>query len=165
MNARVRISNPYDEPMRIGNDEVQEPMTMSRPPRQAHSASQKGKYVGHIGSYFMPRTTPGAQPSLKSVLQSKEVREKCDLAIAKWIIDASVPFNAVNSAYYQPMIDAIASMGARYKGPNFYSVCGYLLNKWVDEVKKLVESYGVGWKQTGCTIMVYGWIDRNRRTY
>ncbi|XP_058761862.1 uncharacterized protein LOC131635265 [Vicia villosa] len=27
----------------------------------------------HIGTYFLPRTTPGAQPTLKSVMQSKEV--------------------------------------------------------------------------------------------
>ncbi|KAF1898778.1 hypothetical protein Lal_00022723, partial [Lupinus albus] len=54
------------------------------------STSQKGKC--HIGSYFMPRTTPDAQPILKSVMQSKEVIEKCDLAIAKWMIDTSVSF-------------------------------------------------------------------------
>ncbi|KAF1872029.1 hypothetical protein Lal_00012250 [Lupinus albus] len=32
------------------------------------STSQKRK--GHIGSYFMPRTTPDAQPTLKSVMQN-----------------------------------------------------------------------------------------------
>ncbi|KAH1243019.1 hypothetical protein GmHk_07G020196 [Glycine max] len=61
----------------------------------------------------MPRTTPRAQPSLKSVLQNKKVEEKCDKAIAKWMIDASVSFNAVNSIYYQPIIDVISSMGPR----------------------------------------------------
>ncbi|XP_061347945.1 uncharacterized protein LOC133293390 [Gastrolobium bilobum] len=90
--------------------------------------------------------------------------EKCDLAISKWMIDAGVPFNAVNSSYYQPMIDAICSMGSGYKGPNFYRVRGHLLNKWVGEVNKLVESYRTVWKQTGCTIMADGWTDRCRRT-
>ncbi|KAF1884190.1 hypothetical protein Lal_00035256 [Lupinus albus] len=66
----------------------------------------------------MPKTNPRAQPTLKSVMQSKEVIEKCDIAISKWMIDASVPFNATNSAYYQPMIDAICSMGPMmYVGP------------------------------------------------
>ncbi|XP_061361535.1 uncharacterized protein LOC133305351 [Gastrolobium bilobum] len=90
--------------------------------------------------------------------------EKCDLAISKWMIDAGVPFNAVNSSYYQPMIDVICSMGPGYKGPNFYRVRGHLLNKWVREVNKLVESYRTVWKQTGCTIMTDGWTDRCRRT-
>ncbi|KAF1881551.1 hypothetical protein Lal_00021403 [Lupinus albus] len=115
------------------------------------STSQKGK--GRIGSYFMPRTTPGAQPTLKSVMQSKEVIEKCDLAIAKWMIDASVPFNATNSTYYQPMIDALCSMGPGYKGPNYYRVRGHLVNKWVEDVKILVNDYRSIWKRTGCTLM------------
>ncbi|XP_015950221.1 uncharacterized protein LOC107475100 [Arachis duranensis] len=87
--------------------------------------------------------TPGAQPSIKSVLQSKEIVEKCDIAIARWMMDASVPFNAVNSAYYQPMIDAIANMGAGYKGPNYQRVRGYLLSKLVEDVKKMIEGYRV----------------------
>ena len=77
--------------MRIIVDEVQEPIRVCNlnPP-------QKGKNINRIGQYFMPKTTPRAQPTLKSGLQSKEVIEKCDLAIAKWMIDASVPFNAIN---------------------------------------------------------------------
>ncbi|XP_019465402.1 PREDICTED: uncharacterized protein LOC109363604 [Lupinus angustifolius] len=126
------------------------------------STSQKGK--GRIGNCFMPRTTPGAQPTLKSVIQSKEVIEKCDLAISKWMIDASVPFNATNSAYYQPMIDALCIMGTGYKGPNYYRVRGHLLNKWVEDVKKLVNDYRSIWKRTGCTLMADGWTDRSRRT-
>ncbi|KAL9661820.1 hypothetical protein QQ045_026648 [Rhodiola kirilowii] len=112
----------------------------------------------------MPITIPGAQPTIKSVMQSKEVMEKCDIAISKWMIDASVPFNAVNSTYFQPMIDVISSMGAGYKAPNFYRVCGHLLNHWVGEVSKLVDSYCNIWKNTGCTLMADGWTDRSRRT-
>ncbi|XP_019435930.1 PREDICTED: uncharacterized protein LOC109342394 [Lupinus angustifolius] len=101
-----------------------------------HTAtSQKGKC--HIGNYFMPRTTPGAQPTLKSVMQSKEVIEKCDIAISTWMIDASVSFNATNSTYYQPMIDALYSMVPGYKGLKYYRVRGHFLNKWVEDVKKL----------------------------
>ncbi|KAL1291420.1 hypothetical protein AAHE18_20G199500 [Arachis hypogaea] len=83
--------------------------------------------------------TPGAQPSIKSVLQSKEIVEKCDITIARWMMDASLPFNVVNSAYYQPMINAIANMGAGYKGPNYQRVRGYLLSKLVEDVKKMIE--------------------------
>ncbi|XP_025703205.1 uncharacterized protein [Arachis hypogaea] len=86
-------------------------------------------------------TTPKAQPTIKNVLQSKEIVENCDIAVAKWMMDAFVPFNAVNSAYYQPMIDAIASMGAGYKGPNYPRVCGYLLSKLVEDVRKIIDGY------------------------
>ena len=35
---------------------------------------------------------------MKSVLQNKQIIENCDKAIAKWIMDVLVPFNAVNDA-------------------------------------------------------------------
>ena len=35
---------------------------------------------------------------------------------------------------------------------------------WVDEVRKLVESYKEVWKETGCTLMADGWTDRSKRT-
>jgi hypothetical protein len=45
----------------------------------------------------------------KSGLISKEESEKADLAIAKWMIDASIPFDAVNSINFQHMVDVIRS--------------------------------------------------------
>nr|XP_025616612.1 uncharacterized protein LOC112708904 [Arachis hypogaea] len=69
-------------------------------------------------------------------------------------------FGQINSAYYQPMIDAIANMDAGYKGPNFGRVRGYLLSKLVEGVKKMIEQYREIWKRTGCTIMADGWTDR-----
>ncbi|XP_019423213.1 PREDICTED: uncharacterized protein LOC109332625 [Lupinus angustifolius] len=90
--------------------------------------------------------------------------KKCGLAISKWMIDAFVPFNVVNLAYYQPMIDAIYSINPGYKAPNFYRVRGHLLNKWVEDVKILVNDYRSIWEITGCTLMADGWTDRNRRT-
>ncbi|XP_011048650.1 PREDICTED: uncharacterized protein LOC105142630 [Populus euphratica] len=112
----------------------------------------------------MPRTTPGAQKSLQNCWQRKEAVERCDLALAKWMFDACVPFNAVNSVYYQHAIDAVTAMGPDYKGRNLHAIRGYYLAKTVDEVKIYVESYREIWKKTGCTLMADGWIDQKRRT-
>src|ERR1044072_3994087 len=54
-----------------------------RPP--APPSTKKGKNPTLMDEYFMPRTTPGVQPTIVSVMQSKEVLEKCDIAIAKWM--------------------------------------------------------------------------------
>ncbi|XP_071905990.1 uncharacterized protein [Coffea arabica] len=122
---------------------------------------KKGKT---IGTFFMPRATPGGQLSIKSVMQSKEAKEKVDLAVVKWMIDASIPFIAANSAYYQTMFDAAYSFGTGYKAPNFYDLCGYLLTKNVEQVKNFINSFRTTWKETGCTIMADGWTDQQRRT-
>nr|XP_027122215.1 uncharacterized protein LOC113739175 [Coffea arabica] len=97
-------------------------------------------------------------------MQSKEAKEKVDLAISKWLIDASIPFNAANSAYYQSMFDAACSYGTGYKAPNFYDLCGYLLIKNVEQVKNFVDSFRSTWKEIGCTIMADEWTDQERRT-
>ncbi|KAH1058386.1 hypothetical protein GYH30_002788 [Glycine max] len=147
----------YEDPVRI----VEELRGIQKP---ISSKSQKGKNTPHVDDHFMPRTIPEAQPNLKSVLQNMQIVEKCDKAIAKWMIDALVPFNVVSSAYYQPMIDAISSISLGYKAPNFYRIRDPLLNMWVDDVRNLIESYKEVWKETGCTLMANGWTDRSRRT-
>jgi len=63
----------------------------------------------------MQRTTPGAQKSLQNYWQRKEAVKRCDLALTKWMIDACVPFNVVNSMYYQHAIDVVIAMGPGYK--------------------------------------------------
>uniref|UniRef100_A0A0R0HR85 DUF659 domain-containing protein n=1 Tax=Glycine max TaxID=3847 RepID=A0A0R0HR85_SOYBN len=76
--------------------------------------------------------------------------EWCDLAIAKWFIDASISFNVANSTYFHPMIDALYSMSPRYK---------------VSSMHCLRDDYFFIWKKkTGCTLMVDGWIDRKKTT-
>lgn len=128
--------------------------------------NSKGKGVANIkaptmiGNYFMPMTTPGAQTTLKSVLQSKYVVQMCHIAISKWMIDACIPFDVVNSVYYQLMLDAVASMGIGFKVPNFHDLRGFLLTKHVEEVKKYINGYRPMWKNTGCTNG--GWMDESK---
>jgi len=79
------------------------------------------------------------------------------------MIDACVPFNAVNSVYYQHAIDVVTAMSPGYKRPNLHVIRGYYLAKAVDEVKIYVETYREVWKKTGCTLMADGWTDQKRR--
>jgi hypothetical protein len=97
-------------------------------------------------------------------MQSKEKVENCDLAIAKWFIDASIPFNAANSPCFQEAANALCQMGGGYKVPTIHALRGNLLNKWVDDVKLQINEYRSSWKNTGCTLMADGWTDRCRRT-
>ena len=75
------------------------------------------------------------------------------------MIDACVPFNAVNSVYYQHAINVVIAMGPGYKGPNLHVIRDYYLTKMVDEVKIYVETYREIWKKIGCTLMADGWTN------
>lgn len=163
---QVEELTQYDHnPILGGNeDDVVEVAKVAKSVGAGGSRSQTSGSLDSFVKKIQPRTTPGAQPTLKSVLQTKQAKEKVDIAVSKWMIDASIPFNAANSMYYQPAIDAMTNFGAGYKGPNFHDLRGFLLTKNVEQVNAFVESYRSVWKETGCTIMADGWSDQNRRT-
>jgi hypothetical protein len=73
-----------------------------------------------LDSFFVSCTTLGAQPTIDATWKKMEEADwEC---IARWWYDANIPFNATNFAYYQPMLDAIASCGSGFKGPSFHDI-------------------------------------------
>ena len=117
-----------------------------------------------MDKYFAPRTTLGAQLGIKSVLATKEAKKRVDMAIARFMYNACIPLNAVNSNYYQPMLNAIASIGPGYMGPNYHALQVPLLKEAKREVQMIVDSYRTYWAERGCTIMADGWTDNRQRT-
>ena len=96
----------------------------------------KRKGTNPMDIYFAPTTTPGAQPGPKSVFQSKERVRQADMAIARFLYDNCIPFNVVNSMYYQRMIDAVVVASPNYKGkcPSFHAIRVPLLRDQKKEV-------------------------------
>ena len=103
---------------------------------------EKGK-KSIMDKYFAPKSTQGAQPSIKSTLAGKEAIWRAYMAIGRFFFffyDACIPTNAVNSFYFKPMLDAIAAIGLGYKGPTYYQLRGNLLKDAKKEVQLLVNS-------------------------
>ena len=86
------------------------------------------------------------------------------MAIARWMYDACIPINVVNSSYYQPMFNAVASYGIGYRGPNYHALGVPLLGDAKREVQLIVDSHCSYWADTGYTIMADGWTDTRHRT-
>ena len=78
------------------------------------------------------------------------------MSVARWMYDACIPINAVNSSYYQPMFNAITSYGPGYRGPNYHVLRVPLLRDAKREVQLIVNSHRSYWADTGCTIMADG---------
>ncbi|XP_028788807.1 uncharacterized protein LOC114744828 [Neltuma alba] len=134
------------------------PTSTSRP-----SQAMKRKPSAPIDKFFGPRTSPGAQPGIRSAFAGKEAVHRADLAMARWLYDCCIPINAVNSPYFQPMIDAIAAIGPGYKGPSYHAFRTKLLQDMKKEVQLLVDECRGFWAETGCTIMAGGWQDQRNR--
>ena len=126
-------------------------------------ASVSKRPRGNLESFFVPRTTPGAQPTIDAKWKKIE-REAAWECIARWWYDADIPFNAAKSVYYQPMVDAIAACGPGFKGPGYEDIRGPLLKNEVERVQEYLLEFKESWSKTGCTIMSDGWTDQRSRT-
>jgi hypothetical protein len=119
--------NPNPEIMRIANKALED-VGLAREYREAKNAqfarggceiSEGGRIRSEThsstSSFFVPRTTSGAQPSIRSMVKQKE-KEEADKLVGKCFLWSDIPFNiAKNNPFYQSMFDAVAIVGPRYK--------------------------------------------------
>ncbi|KAF5481498.1 hypothetical protein F2P56_002142 [Juglans regia] len=119
---------------------------------------------GGLSRFFAPRTTPGAQPSIKSSMCSNEMIVKAKMAVARWWYDANLPFNAAQSKFYQPAIDAMTAIGPGFKGPSLYELRGNLLKMAVNEVQDYLQQIKKIWNETGCSLMADGWTNQKQQS-
>jgi hypothetical protein len=115
-------------------------------------------------SFFVPRTTLGAQPSIRSMVKIKE-KQEADKLVGRCFLWSDIPFNiAKNNPFYQSMFDVVAIVGLGYKAPTYDELRGPILqNEKVDCTSRL-EELKASWEITGCTVMSDGWTDQKGRT-
>ena len=94
----------------------------------------------------------------------KEAKERTDILFCRWMYDAAIPFNAVNYASFQPMLEAIGQYGVDYKGPSFHDVRVTNLKKELALTKDSMKDHFIEWSKNGCSIMSDGWTDRKERS-
>eukprot|EP00253_Pinus_taeda_P001665 PITA_01665 len=115
-------------------------------------------------SFFVPRTTPGSQPSIGSMLKRTE-KEEADNLLAKFLLWSDILFSIVrNNPFFQPAVDAIASVGPGYKIPSYHDFRGRILQNQKRDCTQRLEDFRASWAKTGCTVMSDGWTDQKGRT-
>ncbi|XP_075668925.1 uncharacterized protein LOC142638744 [Castanea sativa] len=141
-----KIGNPYGDPFDVDEEEGEEEDEVGVVEKSPLQTLGKQKFKGKdvdtdmgqirgkkkIKSYFAPRTTPGAQPSIRSALATKVMIDNAKMNVARWWYHYNVPFYASQSPYYQSMIDSIAAIGPGFKGPFFYELRGAMFLKSID---------------------------------
>ncbi|KAF3774025.1 hypothetical protein EJ110_NYTH51916 [Nymphaea thermarum] len=127
-------------------------------------AMRSSNMSGSIKNFFPNYTVVGAQPEIRIAMQSKDIVEAADETIGRWFYDASIPFHAAKSYHFQPIVDAIASVGRRYKMLSFHKLRGKILNNVVRDVKTYCDELKLSWKATGCSVMANGWTNIKNKT-
>jgi hypothetical protein len=74
-------------------------------------------------SYFVMRSTPGGQPSIRPLIKKKET-EEADKLVAKCFLWSDIPLNIANNPFYHPMFEAVAIVGPGYRGPSYQDLRG-----------------------------------------
>ena len=110
-----------------------------------------------FSSFFVPRTTPGAQPGIKSAIKKKE-KAKADRLVSRCLLWSDVPFNiAKTNPFYQPMFDAVVVIGSGYKAPSFAELRGPLFQNEKANCTVRLEKFRASWEHIGCIVMSDGW--------
>jgi hypothetical protein len=64
--------------------------------------------------FFVPRSTPDAQSSIRSMLKIKE-KEETNKIVGKCLLWSDIPFNFAKNPFYVSMFEVIAIVGPGYK--------------------------------------------------
>nr|GLL40275.1 uncharacterized protein LOC109153850 [Ipomoea trifida] len=94
----------------------------------------------------------------KQVVNSTRMNDQVHMAIARFLLDAGIPFEAVKSSYFQPMIDVIASQEVGIAGPSYHELRSWILKNSIQELRNEIDQCSGSWRS--------GWrvhIQRNPR--
>ncbi|KAK9913576.1 hypothetical protein M0R45_037387 [Rubus argutus] len=92
-----------------------------------------------------------------AALGSKKMNSYIHEAIGRFLFDIGALPDAVNSAYFQPMINAIASGGQGVEPPTYHDLRSWILKNSVEEARNGIDKYRATWGRTGCSILVDQW--------
>ena len=115
--------------------------------RFTSAAPSSSTMPASASTYYVPRTTLGAQPSIRSMVKVKEKIE-ADKLVGRCFLWSDIPFNiAKTNPFYQPMFDAAVVVGLGYKAPTFDDLRGPIPQaEKVDctqRLKEFKESWGL----------------------
>ncbi|WJX38300.1 hypothetical protein P8452_25978 [Trifolium repens] len=84
---------------------------------------------------------PVVAPMEKSALIPKKVDSRIHMAIGRFLYDIGAPFDAVNSVYFDQMVEAIASGGSDFQRPSHHELRGWVLKNSLEDVKNEIDRF------------------------
>lgn len=103
-------------------------------------------------------------PPLKSTSGSAVGKELVFMAIGRFLYEAGVPLDSVNSVYFQPMIDAISSAAPGLESFSYHDILSWILRKSLEEIGLQLDFYKSTWSRTGCSVLADEWTTDTGKT-
>ncbi|KAM1028748.1 hypothetical protein FF1_041300 [Malus domestica] len=140
----IGVPEPLEHKGLLGN---QEGMTSGRSLERRKRGRGKSSCAGH-SALVVSNSVALGPPKVNNFVHE---------AIARFLYDIGAPPDAVNSAYFQPMIDAIASGGSGVVPPTYHDIRSWILKNSVEEVRNNIDKHRESWGRTGCSVLVDQW--------
>lgn len=155
---------PVYQPIEVSN--IIEPCTVFVPSgggeEISNTNSDRRKKRRASGLYANADEVPRSTLALPS--ERTNGQTQTHMAIGRCMFDVQANLEAVDSVYFQSMIDAIASGGMGVSPPSYRELQGRILKMSVKEVKDDLNACKSVWAKTGCSILVDQWISKKGRT-
>ncbi|XP_050232750.1 uncharacterized protein LOC126681279 [Mercurialis annua] len=92
-----------------------------------------------------------------NILHLKKVDNAIHSTMGKFLYDIGANFDALDSTYFQRLVDMLSSGASGILAPSNHDLRGWILKKLVEEIKNDIEHFRTTWTRTGCSIMVEEW--------
>lgn len=117
-----------------------------------------------IGQVPIPENFNAIVADNDAVSDLRPVTDHVQMAIGRFLFYAGIPFDVVDSIYFQKMIVAIASQGSHISSPSCNDLRSWILKNSVKEVKSDLDRFRGYWERSGCSILVDEWVtEKDRR--
>ncbi|KAI0526910.1 hypothetical protein KFK09_002503 [Dendrobium nobile] len=150
---------PIDVEVDEGGDSSSLPKSQSSEAYLSELAKGKRK-LAEIDTFFAPRTKSGSQPSIKSVLASKEAVHRADLAVASEVVEWVGPENIVqlvtdNAANYKKAGELLQ---ARFNNIYWSPYAAHYLNLILKDLGSMPLIEDLAKKASKVTIFAYNHV-------
>jgi hypothetical protein len=135
-------------------------LAASNEPRIVHEA-RKRRAVQLEEEISKPPTT-GKDSRLLKMLNNQG-REEAETRVARAIYACGIPFNVVQSPYWQDLVRAINTAPQGFKGPNYEKLRTVLLKKERQLLEDVLRPIHSSWSSSRVSIISDGWIDTRHR--
>lgn len=123
-----------------------------------------GEQIGEVSMLAHPQNSNALYIDNDAVTDLTTVNDHVQMAIGRFLFYAGIPFDAVDSIYFQKMIEAIASQGSHIISPSCNDLRSWILKTSVKEVKSDIDRFSGYWARNGCSILVDEWLTEKGKT-
>ncbi|XP_065853110.1 uncharacterized protein [Euphorbia lathyris] len=89
-----------------------------------------------------------------NVVALKMVENPIHMMIGRFLYDIGANLDALDSSYFQRLIDTLSSGVSGMLAPSHHEVRGWILKNLVEEIKNDINQHRKTWARNGCSIMV-----------